>query len=551
VEACHGDVIVKIATEFIQHLRENKIPKEYLLPNQNLQPSAKTEKIQENINFPNQKSTMNPVELPYITVSLSGIKPSEESRLIVVKVADPDVGECTISLFLTAGAVPGSVVHTQFGEGATGKEYNDQKHNIHEQNKVTARQSPIMAYLSNGSDSKGVCAQKIKLLAGTANLPVKVTQCPVDKNRVMAVASVPAPMTVTGTVVPATPAPSGFGGIMVPPTTGGNFPFPTMPTIPVGTAVSPPVSSGGPPANPPSGPGGVVPPPGSTPFEVVDIDSEKPMSEVMYQLPGGPRPIGFSAKSTQPYFYLLPGGVTIMKSKKKLFGAKDEQEPRALSLGASQKPKAEKARQISLQKYPLAQYPIGAPVAGAPTSGTRPATVAVTPQPAVPFPTTPSGLLPPPSIFPPFTPVTAQKPPTIQPPAPTPSLLPQPTLPVGFSMTTTPSIPPPVTTTGPLGGVTVTLPEEGESEEEEETPYSSENEESEGEDNEIINAQPMATVVPPPSLFPTFQPPTGQTPLLPMTTPSLVPPGTQPTVTTAPPGGFDIASILSSMQTKK
>lgn len=591
-EACHGDTIVKIAGEFIQLLKENKIPKAYLVAKAT--PSTiLTSNFVENINLPNQNQIQK-MELPYGTITVRGITPSDSSRLIIVQVDDPDIGKFDISLFLTAGAVPENIIHTQFGQGGQGKEYNNQKHNIHEQNKVTVMEPGIPAKMSNGVDSKGVCAQKVKLFKVEPKAPVKITSCPPEQNRVMAVTTIPAP----STAMPATNFPT-FGTL--PP----ELLRPTMPSVPVGGFITPPVSSGGPPTTPVSGPGGVVPPAGSIPFEVIDIDTEKVHVEPMYQVPGGPRPIGYSMKSKQPYFFIRPGGV-IIKSSRKIMEP-GYQEARETGLGAAQKPKAEKARQISLAKYPLDRFPIG----GAGAGTVRPSVTPVTPMPFTTAPPSvaPSTVAPPTNIPPPFTftsigNMLPPAPSVVLPPAsttPVPSLLP------GFNPTVTNPVLPPNTGSNPLlpgfimegpttpifgvtnpilppasnfpsyGGATVTLNDEDESDEDEDNNYSSEND----EEDEIINVPPAintqaATPLPNNSLFnplptmppttslpvpgtpfnnnnftPTVNPNIFSQPVLP--TPSLLTGQPTPTLPTAQTPGVpsNLEDLLRSLNTKK
>lgn len=580
-EGCHGDVIVKIAAEFIQQLREGKIPQQFLIKQSHVQPNL-TQNFQQNLNLINQNSIqkMNPTELPYATIFVNGIQPSDTSRLVILQVNDPDVGQFTVNLFLTAGSIPGQIIHTQFGEGGQGKEYNGQKHTIHEQNKVTLREPGIPAKLSNGVDSKGVCAKKIKLFKSEPAAPVKITSCPDGQDRVMAVTTISIPPSATNVLLTTSTIPPIGGGFLAP---SG---FPTMPSTPVGGFVSPPVSSGGPPTTPVSGPGGEVPPPGAIPFEVVDIDTEKVSANPMYQLPGGPRPIGFSFKSKQPYFYLMPGDV-IIKSTKKLVGPKDR-ELRDTALGAAQKVKAEKAKLISLQKYPIDRFPLSGSGATQSVSGARPPSVSVTPtafppQPSQPAPSIlpstfnfPSSLLPPPpsNMIVPSVPNPSAVAPSLFPPTNkitlNPSLLPPPSiiLPQSSNNMMTPNL--------DYGGVMVTIPENDDSDEGEDTEYSSD----EDNDEEIINVAvplPFSNTLPSNSLF-TPQPPNiiqGQnfTPL--MTPPVLTSPPTgfgtlptaQPTISPSifaqPPAGLgslpttsttsnqDLASLLASLPTNK
>jgi|SRR5579885_924871 len=339
----HGDIIIKILSEFIQMLEAGQIPDEYLqsaeinFPQNFNQTSQKIDQekfIQEKEKI--QETEMQ-VELPYVVMSIRGLQPSDKSKIVIIQVRDAEVGNFDIDLFISSGQVPTKVVHTAFGP-TTGEQYGQQKATIQRQNEEQVlRANIIPAKLSDGTNPQGVCAQLGKAfdLKDSINLPLPPCD-PTQNKALISAQQVSVPPGLTGAT---------FGTLQT------NRPTqpaqPAQPFLPIGQIAS----GGGLPSGNVSGtvifPSAAQVAPGAVPIQVVDFTTGNILPNPMYQLPGGPRPIAFGEKW---YWYLLPDG-TIIKSDQSSLPAGFQRKARDTPTGANQKPKAERARAISLAKY--------------------------------------------------------------------------------------------------------------------------------------------------------------------------------------------------------
>ena len=259
-------------------------------------------------------------DLPYVTISIKGLKPSEESRVIAARLNLDDGSFIQFEMFVTAGNIPSHVTHTKFGGDEKDSADNKQKSSIHARNAILLSQSNTMPLkLSDGMTDTGVCAQK--LLGFKAEQVIKKDlQCNPDSNRPRSIRrgeqqTLFAPQQTEG--FGGQVGFGGGGGIF------GNFAGGQQP------------SAGG------QGGfgGGLVAPTVFAPMQQVAEDPRPPgtqeikvpkfekLSEITvgYKVPGGPYPIsvgkGPSGKGTY-YWYQLPGG-QVVKSEKKYLGLGD------------------------------------------------------------------------------------------------------------------------------------------------------------------------------------------------------------------------------------
>jgi hypothetical protein len=260
-----------------------------------------------------QQPVQQPVvgeDLPYVTVNVKGLKPSNESKILMCQFLLPDGERITVSLFVTAGNVPSSIVHTQFQSEGRSEADRNQKHLIHMHNAKNLKAenekpngSPMLPVLSNGISETGVCAQKVYGVKGeTIEVKLGDFKCDPDSNRARSMVSAAAA-----------------------PTSGG------FTTFPAGAAVQPMQTV---PAGPPGGftvaPGQkqfneevIGPePPGTVQHMVLNFDpvtGNKDAWKPAWQIPGGPRPI---AVGSGWYWFQFPDG-RVLKSRNRYVGLGD------------------------------------------------------------------------------------------------------------------------------------------------------------------------------------------------------------------------------------
>lgn len=253
-------------------------------------------------------------DLPYVTVSLSGLKPSEKSRAMKITVEDPVDGQFTIVMFITAGQIPTQFNQTFFASDGRDPADNPQKAQIHAQNGKSFKDGPpgyMPAGLSNGSDPKGVCAEMVY-----AYVAPKSTMKSADRSQ----ACKPGSNRPTSSTRPS--GSRADTSLMSQPLSGSPFGAP-MSGPPLSGVVGQPLSM--PMSAPKSGPSAVVPtnlPPGTMIVQVKNFN--KPDGPLVngYQVPGGPRPIamGMTAKKEPKNWFMYPDG-TVVSSALPFLGA--------------------------------------------------------------------------------------------------------------------------------------------------------------------------------------------------------------------------------------
>jgi len=352
------------------------------------------------------------VELPYATVVVRGLKPSDKSRVVVFRISDEDLGDLSFELFLTAGDIPTEIVETVFGPNTHGKEYNPQKSVIHNQNKTSIRDPSskmIPRGLSNGVEPMGVLAERFKVFVAKPNKNAegelerdakgalvygvqssgKDIAVEAGKNRVYSTPIQQQQFQATGfqqtgalgglggldnltsmsnegfeglmTGVGQGPGGnqltvlgSGLGGLTIP-----NGPTQTTTFYPATAAkktsstkktnsVPRPIDANAIPA-------------GSVEMEILDLTSGQVSVNRAYQVPGGPRPIAFDAKGKYPYWFAAPGP-SYMKVDTPFMRAGDKHDKR---VGGTQAKGALAAFQASERKYgPIQPMQAGATSGG-------------------------------------------------------------------------------------------------------------------------------------------------------------------------------------------
>ena len=396
----HGEVIIRVLAEFIQLLDAGQVPEELLTTNSaapqnfpstqnpitqqkinqqnNLNPQKQ---IQNKNNQQNNLNMQNPINLPYVVVGVNGLQPSNQSKVVIIQVRDPDVGNFDVSLFISAGQVPTKVVQTHFGPEA-GDQFAQQKATIQQQNQNAIIQNndfPIK--FSNGVDPEGVCAQYLKGFDLKGSFKVDFPNCQPPNNQPV---SQPA-LQNTIQQLPQQPLP----GLTI-----GNLPRPNQPIL---QQPQPMISIGNIASGTTSGGSGTVQqinaqslPAGSVPYQIVDLTTGNLLPNPSYKLPGGPRPIAFGEKW---YWYLLQNG-DIIKSTQNLIPAGYIRPGRDTPTGINQVPRAQRAKQISLQRYPLDQFPINEQLGGGKASSGKRAAVTIIPS----QPPPPTGNIPLPGL---------------------------------------------------------------------------------------------------------------------------------------------------------
>jgi len=276
-------------------------------------------------------------DLPYITVSVRGLKPSNESRVLAFKLTEADGNVVRVSLFITAGQVPTDFVETKFSSDEFDKSDNEQKSVIHNQNRRNVMKEQVMPMrLSNGLAEDGVCAQRVQGFELVEKINQALPGCAPDSNRPKSVRVPGAPMETPksgpfGTNINTAAPPGGvvFSGFGGQPATGvGGFGQLTSGGT-TATTMAPEVE-----------------PAGTIQIQVPNFDSLDGPMKIGYKIPGGPTPV---AVSSDWYWYELPNG-DIVKSKKKYLGMADKEWWNARH-GPNQKEKFPTIRHRMAQMY--------------------------------------------------------------------------------------------------------------------------------------------------------------------------------------------------------
>lgn len=252
-------------------------------------------------------------DLPYIVVSVKGIKPSQESRVLAFKLTEADGNVIRVSLFLTAGQVPSDFVETKFDSSEFDKSDNEQKSAIHNQNRrrIMAEQMMPMR-LSNGIAEDGVCAQRVQGFELVEKINQTLPDCAPDSNR---------PKSVRGAVFESPKSgPFGTSLAYATPAAGGTTftGFGGQPVATGGVGLGALSTMGG-----IAGPATVAEtePAGTIQIQVPDFDNINGPMKIAYKIPGGPTPV---AVSKDWYWFELPTG-EIVKSRKKYLGLGDKE----------------------------------------------------------------------------------------------------------------------------------------------------------------------------------------------------------------------------------
>ncbi len=270
--------------------------------------------------FPTQPTAVAPQgeDMPYIMAYVSSIRPSEESRFIMVEIPEVDAAGVVfntmkVGLFITAGNLPSRVTHTFF---ATEDPSNQQQATIRSQNaaRVVNAQSPNELFLmSDGVTPDAVAAGKAIKLEST----IKINQPLANQGKPSKPRS----------NRPSAPAPTS-GGFSWGPMSG---PMPSQP-IPISGA-----TMAGPTSGPVSGGSAGLPfdlatgqpmpiPPGAQIVKALNMQADKknkiPLADPataidMVWLPGGPRPFGMDTTGPKKYFWFIRQDGSVVKSESK------------------------------------------------------------------------------------------------------------------------------------------------------------------------------------------------------------------------------------------
>jgi hypothetical protein len=264
-------------------------------------------------------------DMPYVMAYVSSIRPSDESRFIMVEIPEVDAAGVVfntmkVGLFITAGNLPSRVTHTFF---ATEDPSNQQQAAIRSQNaaRVANAQLPNELFLmSDGVTPDAIAAGKAIKLESTIKinqpLPNQGKSSKPRSNR----PSAPAP--ASGGFANWGPM-SGplLGGPSQPvPIFGANVPGPTSGPISGGSAGLPMDFATGQP---------LPLPPGAQIVKALNMQADKknaiplpdPATAIdMVWLPGGPRPFGMDTaggSTKKKYFWFIKSDGSVVKSDNK------------------------------------------------------------------------------------------------------------------------------------------------------------------------------------------------------------------------------------------